>query len=626
MKRPQELRTLPVVIVGHVDHGKSTLVGRLLHDTGSLPEGKVAALEEACRRRGMPFEWSFVMDALKAERDQGITIDTARIRFKSEKRVYVIIDAPGHAEFLKNMLTGAASAEAAVLVVDAIEGMSEQTRRHAFLLKLLGIPDVVVVVNKMDRCDHNQAKFDALAAAIRAYLRELGLAPTAVIPISARDGDGIIRRSAPLSWYKGPTLIEALDDLTGLPSAADRPLRLPVQDVYKFDDRRIIVGRIDAGRLRVGDRLCFSPGDRVARVASIEGWNAPPTVTAAAGQSVGLTLDEEIFVERGQVASAEGTAAPPIARRLRLRLFHFGREPLAVEDEVKLQVGLAERVATIETIERVLDVNDLSGRPAASIARNDIADVVVVCRTPLAVDEGADGAALGRGILRRGHNIIASVLVAAALDARQPAVTRRHITPVRSQVTAGERSAAFGHRGGVLWLTGLSGAGKSTLAQALEKELFHRGWRVMLLDADSLRHTLNADLGFSEAERGENVRRIGSVAQLVAESGMIALVACIAPRRVYRERLRSDLGSIYHEIYVKAPLAVCELRDVKGLYAKAKRGEIASFTGLSDPYEPPSAPELEVSTDALALRECVDHLLGYVTRTFRPGDVRQLAS
>jgi bifunctional enzyme CysN/CysC len=618
-------RDLPIVIVGQVDHGKSTLIGRLLHDTGSLPDGKVAAIEEASRRRGMPFEWSFVMDAFKAERDQGITIDTTQIRFRSDRRRYIIIDAPGHAEFLRNMLTGAAAAEAAILVVDVVEGMSEQTRRHAFLLKLLGLREVVVVVNKMDRCGYDRTAFNGLAAIVSAYLAELGLAPAAIIPISARDGDGIARRSAPLGWYAGPTMIEALDALEGFPSAADRPLRFPVQDIYKFDDRRIIVGRIDAGRLRVGDRLCFSPGERTARIASIEGWNAPPTVTAAAGQSIGLTLDEEIFVERGQVASAEG-AAPPIARRLKLRIFHFGSQPLAVEDEVKVQIGLAERVATVEAIERVVDVNDLTGRPAAAVRRNEVADLVVLCRTPLAVDEGADAGHLGRGVLRRGHDIVASVLVEAALDARQPAASRRPMTPVRSSVSAGERAAAWGHPGAVLWLTGFSGAGKSTLAQALEKELFHAGWRTMLLDADTLRHTLNADLGFSEAERAENVRRIGAVAQLVAESGVVAIVACIAPRRIYRDRLRSELGARYHEIHVKAALAVCERRDVDGLHAKAKRGAIAAFTGLSDPYEAPAAPDLEVSTDVLTPRECVDQLLDYVERTLRPADTRQLAS
>jgi bifunctional enzyme CysN/CysC len=625
MTETRRRRTLPIVIVGQVDHGKSTLIGRLLHDTGSLPEGKIAALQEASRRRGVPFEWSFLMDALKAERDQGITIDTARVRFKSGAREYVIIDAPGHAEFLKNMLTGATAAEAAVLVVDVVEGLSEQTRRHAFLIKLLGIREIVVVFNKMDRCGHAPAVFDALAATVRGYLATLGLEPSAVIPVSARDGDLVVRRSASLAWYSGPTMIEALDALADPPTAADRPLRFPVQDVYKFDDRRIIVGRIVAGRLRVGDRLTFLPGDRVARIASIESWNAQPMITAAAGESIGLTLDEDIFVERGQVASGEG-AAPPIACRLKLRLFHFGRQPLAAGDEVRLEVGPAERAATVDTIEDVIDVNDFATRRAMTVGRNDVADVMVTCRTPIAVDEGAQGTPLARGILRRGHDIIAVALVEAALDAREQAAARRHVTPVRSTVTAGERAAAWGHPGGVLWLTGLSGAGKSTLAQALEEELFHRGWRAMLIDADTLRQSLNADLGFSDAERTENVRRIGAMAQHVAESGMIAIVACIAPRRSHRDRLRSELGALYHEIYVKAPLSVCERRDVKGLYAKAKRGEITSFTGLSNPYEPPAAPELEVSTDTLTPQECLRHLLDYVDRAFRVGDIRRLAS
>jgi bifunctional enzyme CysN/CysC len=625
MRESQARRALAIVIVGQVDHGKSSLIGRLLHETGSLPEGKVAALEQASRRRGMPFEWSFVMDALKAERDQGVTIDTARIRFKGERRDYVVIDAPGHAEFLKNMLTGAAAAEAAVLVVDVVEGMSEQTRRHAFLLKLLGVREIIVVINKMDCCGYDRAAFAAVAVDVRGYLAGLGREPAAVIPASAREGDGLVRRSASLGWYSGPTLLEALEAMAGAAPVTDQPLRFPVQDVYKFDDRRVIVGRIAAGRLRVGDRLCFSPGGRIARIASIEGWNAPPTVTAVAGQSIGMTLDDEIFVERGQVASTEG-ALPPIARRLKLRLFHFGRQPLAPEDEVKVQIGSAERVATVETIERVIDVNDLTSKPAAFVGCNDIADVVVACRTPLAADEGARGGDLGWGILRRGYDVIAAIRVEAALDARQEPAARRNITPVASAVAAGERRAAWGHPGGVLWLTGLSGAGKSTLARAAEKELFHRGWRAVLLDADSLRHTLSADLGFSEAERGENVRRIGAVAQLLAESGMIAVVACIAPRVVYRERLRSELGGHYHEIYVKAPLSVCEQRDVKGLYAKAKRGEIASFTGLSDPYEPPDAPDLEVSTDVLSPQQCLEQLLDYVDRRFRHDDVRQLAS
>ena len=618
-------RAFSIVIAGHVDHGKSTLIGRLLHDTGSLPEGKVAALREASRRRGMLFEWSFVMDALKVERDQGITIDTTRMRFKSALRDYLIIDAPGHVEFLKNMLTGAAAAEAAILVVDVVDGMGEQTRRHAFLLHLLGIREIVVAVNKMDCVAYAQERFEAAARAVRTYLAALDLEATAIIPISARQGDMIAHRSVPPTWYEGPTVLEALDALKGAGDDLEQPLRLPVQDVYKFDERRIVVGRIEAGRLRVGDRLRFSPGERTARIASLETWSAQPMVTAVAGQSIGFTLDEDIFVERGQVASMPD-AAPLVARRLKLRIFHFGQAPLMPGDAVKLQIGLAEHAATIESVDRVVDVNSLTSHTAATVRRNDVADVVVASRAPIAVDDPAEGRHLARGILRRGYEVIAGCLVEAALDVRQPAAALRHVVPVTSAVTPAERGAAWGHSGGVLWLTGLSGAGKSTLARALEKELFRRHWRAVLLDGDTLRHGLNVDLGFSDHDRAENVRRIGAMARLLAENGMIAIVACIAPRAAHREALRSDLGSLYHEVYVKAPLAVCERRDVKGLYAKARRGEIAGFTGLSDPYEPPQAPALEISTDVLTPAECLEHLVAYIDRALSASDVRRMAS
>lgn len=307
-------------------------------------------------------------------------------------------------------------------------------------------------------------------------------------------------------------------------------------------------------------------------------------------------------------------------------MFYFSHQSLVPEDEAKLQIGLAERVVTIEKIERVINVNDLSGKSAAVVARNDIADVIVSCRLPIAVDEDAQGGSLARGTLRRGYDVVAAVVVGAALDRLSQGAVQHNLAPVRSLVTPQERIETWGHRGGVLWLTGLSGAGKSTLACASEKELFYRGWRVMLLDADTLRQTLGSDLGFSEAERAENVRRIGAVAKLLAESGMVAIVACIAPRAVHRLRVRNELGADYHEIYVNAPLEICEQRDVKGLYARAKRGEIASFTGLSDPYEAPVSPDLELRTDLSSPQQCLERLLHYADRKFKPADVRQLAS
>jgi bifunctional enzyme CysN/CysC len=302
--RPSAREQLRVVIVGHVDHGKSTLVGRLFHDTGMLPEGKFEAIEEMCRRRGMPFEWAFLMDSLKAERDQGVTIDTSQIWFRHSDREYVLIDAPGHREFIRNMVTGAANADAALLLIDADQGVSGQSRHHGYLLQLLGVHQVAVVVNKMDLIDYDPERFRSIEAEYRAYLEGINVAPTCVIPISARDGDNIAAPSERLAWHKGPTVLEALAGFAQPEGRDDAPLRLPLQDVYKFDDRRIFAGRIESGRLCVGDELLFSPSNRTARVAGIESWNATAPVTqASAGASVGFTLDEQIFVERGEVAS-----------------------------------------------------------------------------------------------------------------------------------------------------------------------------------------------------------------------------------------------------------------------------------------------------------------------------------
>jgi bifunctional enzyme CysN/CysC len=622
---PARAKLLPVVITGHVDHGKSTFIGRLLNDTGTLADGKVEALREMSRRRGMPFEWSFVMDALQAERDQGITIDTSQVRFCTEARDYLVIDAPGHKEFLKNMVTGAAAAEAAVLVVDVGEGMSEQSRRHAFLLHLLGIRDLIVAVNKLDAVAYAEAPFRRVSADIAAYLAEIGLSPTAVVPVSARHGDNVAGRSDAMPWYDGPTVVEALDALQEVPEAIDRPLRLPVQDVYKFDERRIIVGRIETGRLRVGDSLAFSPGNRSGRIVSIERWNAGPAVTAGAGQSVGITLAEDLFVERGDVASTPADL-PQTTQRLRARIFWFGRTPLKPGDRYTLKLGMAEHAVEVERIERVLDVETLTDRSEPSVRQSDVADVILTSRKPIVVDDAGHGAHLGRGVLVGGYDIVGGALIETAF---QPATeTRRadrapanpvpaNVTPVRHAVSLEERAALNGHRGGILWLTGLSGAGKSSLAMALERELVSSHFQVVVLDGDNLRSTLNADLGFSPADRGENIRRIAEMAAFLAETGILAIVACISPLRADRERARLRGGVHFHEIYVNAPLAACEARDVKGLYARARRGEIAEFSGVSAPYEPPVAPNLELRTDQVDLGTAIGTLVGYVEANFR---------
>ncbi|NFV80130.1 adenylyl-sulfate kinase [Magnetospirillum aberrantis] len=600
---------LRIVVVGHVDHGKSTLVGRLLHETGALPDGKVEYLKEVCDKRGMPFEWAFVMDALQAERDQGITIDTSQLRFHSGKRPVLIIDAPGHKEFLKNMITGAASAEAALLIVDAAEGVQEQTRRHGYLLHLLGLTQIAVAVNKMDLVAWSESRFHEVEAEIRAYLGEIGVTPTQIIPVSARGGDNVRDRSAAAQWYQGPTIVDALDGFQSAASATDLDLRLPVQDVYKFDTRRIIAGRIESGRLKVGDRLVFSPSGKAARVASVEGWAGDhvSTLAAGAGQAVGVTLDEPIFVERGQIAHL-GDAAPIIAYALRARVFWLGREALTVGARLKLKLATAEYPVEVSAIERVVDVEDLKNHAGTEVGRNAVAEIVLRSRAPMAIDPFADNARLGRFVLVQGYDIVGGGIVADAVG------ESANLTEVEHKVTLEARARANGHQGGVLWLTGLSGAGKSTIAMELERRLFLRGWQVTVLDGDNVRTGLNADLGFAEADRAENIRRVGEVAHLFAKAGMLVIASFISPYAADRERVRAIDPDAFHEIHIATDLAECERRDPKGLYKKARAGAIPDFTGISAPYEEPAEPDLRLRTAGRTVDEAVAELQAYVER------------
>lgn len=613
---------MKIVIVGHVDHGKSTLVGRLLNDTGSLPEGRVEQVAAMCERRGMPFEWSFVMDALKAERDQGVTIDSAQIWFKSPKRDYVIIDAPGHKEFLKNMVSGAAGAEAALLVIDADEGVQEQSRRHGYLLHLLGLKQIAVAVNKMDLVGHARERFDAVEAEFRDYLQRIGVEATCVVPVSARDGDNIATRSKTMDWYDGPTVLEALDAFATAAPPSDQPLRLPVQDVYKFDRRRIVAGRIESGTLKVGDEILFSPSNKTARVKTIESWPAadtPPT-EAEAGRSVGITLDEQIFVERGELISA--TDSPPIETDVfRARLFWLGRKPLRPGKRYLLKLHTAQIEAWVEKIETVIDTTDLAplGDAPGEVERNAVAEVVLRTDGLVALDGFNDLPGTGRFVLIEDFDAVGGGIISMEGYPDQRGlvtVKSTNITAVAHRVTDQARAARNGHQGGVLWLTGLSGAGKSTLAIELEQALFTKGYQVYVLDGDNIRHGLNANLGFSPEDRAENIRRVGEVAALFADAGVIVITAFISPYRADRDRARAAAGHRFHEIYVKADLETCERRDPKGLYKRARAGEIKDFTGIDAPYEPPAEPEMVVDTGALSIDAAVEMLAAYVERTF----------
>ncbi len=606
---------LKIVIVGHVDHGKSTLIGRLLHETDSLPDGRVEELRRVSEKRGMPLEWSFVLDSLQAERDQAVTIDSTQIWFKSSRRSYVIIDAPGHREFLKNTISGAASADAAVLVIDAEEGVREQTRRHSYILHLLGLRQIAVAVNKMDLVGFDADRFAALKAEITDYLGEIGLIPTFVVPISAREGDNLAIRSDHMGWHDGSTLLDALDQFDTSAPLVNQALRLPVQDVYKFDHRRIIVGRVESGVLRVGDTLRFSPGNNTAKVKSIEEWGKPKgPKSAKAGSVVGFTLDEQIFVERGDIVSHDADL-PALTSVFRANLFWIGEQPLTVGRTFKMKLATSEATVSVQSIERVVDTQTLSGHDGDAVERNEVAEIVLRSREVLALDEFGEGSATGRMVLIDGYDTVAGGVLSMRGYPDQRSlyqVKSSNLTEVQHLLNPQSRAWRNGHYGAVIWFTGLSGSGKSTLAMRVEKRLFNKGLHVYVLDGDNVRKGLNSDLGFSPEDRTENIRRIGESAALFADAGFIVITAFISPYRSDRDRARQSAGDAFHEIYIAADLETCERRDPKGLYKRARSGEIKEFTGVSAPYEPPERAELSVDTAASDIEGCVDQIVAYI--------------
>ncbi len=612
---------LKLVIVGHVDHGKSTLVGRLLHDTGSLPEGKMEAILASSKKRGMPFEWSFLMDALQTERDQGITIDTTQIWLRTKGRDTVIIDAPGHKEFLKNMITGAAQADAALLLIDAAEGIREQSKRHGYLLHLLGVRQIAVVVNKMDMVKYDQKIFDAIETEYRAYLKTVGVTPSCFIPISAREGDCIVESSAHMKWYKGKSVLDALDTFSVTAADTTLPLRFPIQDVYKFDERRILAGRIESGSLKVGDTLLFSPSNTKAKVASIENWPQVGGVKEArAGQSIGITLDEQIFVERGHVASHEQDA-PLLTNQFRARIFWLGKRPLEAQKRYKIKLGTAEIAAEIKTIEHVIDADTLEHVKANRVERNNVAEVIFRTRGMVSLDDYQTNAGGGRFVILQDYDVAGGGIISTEgfYDQRASGnsqVKSKNIFDVDFGVSAESRALANGHFGGILWFTGLSGSGKSTIAKQIQKRLFDKGYQSFVLDGDNIRKGLNRDLGFSPDDRSENIRRVAEVAALFAQSGVIVISSFISPYREDRRRARAIAPDYFHNVYIKASLKTCETRDTKGLYKQARAGKISEFTGVSAPYEEPENPDIVLDTETTSVAGCVDALMKYVDHHF----------
>ena len=607
---------LNLVVVGHVDHGKSTLIGRLLFDTHSVPDGKAERIEAACKAEGMEFEYAFLMDALLEEQAQNITMDTTRVPFRTERRGFTIIDAPGHKEFLKNMITGAASADAAVLLVDAQEGLREQTRRHCFLLSLLGLRQIVVAVNKMDLVDYRPDVFEAIRTELAEFLAKLGIEPAHFIPISAKFGEGLLRHSTHTPWYKGPTLLEVLERFRANPPASGGPLRLSVQDVYRFDARRIIAGLVESGQVSVGDEVEFVPGGKRSRVKSIETWpqsTPPPMGPVGSGSEIAVTLEDELFVERGQIAAPPGDK-PHEARTFTARVFWIHDEPLRAGELVPLKLGTQQAEARVLGVQRTLDAVTLEiGTGSSEVKVHEVAEIRLRVRKAIAFDVGGKVPALGRFVIMRGRRIAGGGVIDSVVN--EPSETDR-LAPV-------SRTAILGHRGCIIWMTGLSGSGKSTLAQALEQRLLGSGVLCAILDGDVLRTGLSRNLGFTPDDRSENLRRATELAIHLANAGVVVIAALISPFRADRagtaERAK-EKDVPFAEVFVNAPLAVCERRDPKDLYKKARAGKIPNFTGIDSPYEAPLAPDLELRTDRASVDDLIDRLAAFTLDLAKPAE------
>ena len=526
-QKPSE--NLNIVIVGHVDHGKSTLLGRLYADTGSLPDGKLEKVQAICRQQGKEFEYAFLFDAFLEEQEQGITIDTARTFFIWKGRQYIIIDAPGHKEFLKNMISGAARAEAALLLIDALEGVKEQSKKHGYLLSLLGVRQFAVVVNKMDLVGYRQDVFEGIEKEYREFLGQFGAVPERIIPVSAKLGDNIANRSRAMEWYKGPTVLDTLSLFKKETARSEQPLRFPVQDVYKFDARRIIAGRVAAGRLKIGDHLVFSPSNKRANIRSVEAFNIEPVPTGAeAGQSVGITLDEQIFVERGEIATHQDQL-PLVSTAFRANLFWLGKRPLEKGRKYLLRVATKEVDCEVAAIHRIIDTMDLAQQQGSStVGRNQVAELTLRTKTPIAFDLSSSFEATGRFVLVDEYDIAGGGIVTEMVHDDQEFLReearRRDFAWVKGEVGIEERAQQYGHRAAIVLVTGGRHTGKSFLAKKLEARLVADGRHAYLLDGENLRRGLDADL--SETERSqttEMARRYGEVARLLADTGLIVV-------------------------------------------------------------------------------------------------------
>ncbi|MFA5114039.1 MAG: GTP-binding protein [Candidatus Margulisiibacteriota bacterium] len=527
---------MSIVIVGHVDHGKSTIIGRLLADTNSLPEGKLAQVKEKCRRNARPFEYAFLLDALKEEQAQGITIDAARCFFQTARRKYQIIDAPGHIEFLRNMVTGAAKADAALLVIDAAEGVKENSKRHGYMLSLLGIKQVAVLINKMDLVEYSQKVFDRIVREYRDYLAKIGLEPVAFLPVSGMAGDNIAGASTSTGWFRGKTVLATLDDLQAAKLPEDKPFRLPVQAVYKFtrdgDNRRIIAGTIVAGTVRPGAEIVFFPSGKKSVVAALEAFNEPERRSARVGQAVGLTLTEQIYVRRGELAVLAGETKPQTATRLKTRLFWLGREPLVSGKQYLLKTGNAKVGAQLEQVNKVMDASTLAVIQRERVERHEIAECVLKLDQAVALDKAADLVETGRFVLIDDYEIAGGGLIEDTLpdeqqDLREKVMLRNYKWE-KSEIAAESRAEKYSQRSALILITGRKDSGKKAVARELEKRLFDEGKLVYFLGIGNVLYGVDADIkGKHPNERFEHLRRLAEVSHLMLDAGVILIVTAL---------------------------------------------------------------------------------------------------
>ena len=596
---------------GSVDDGKSTLIGRLHYDTKLLFEDQLATLSADSRKHGTAgadLDFALLVDGLAAEREQGITIDVAYRFFATDKRKFIVADTPGHEQYTRNMATGASNSDLAVILVDARQGILTQTRRHSYIVKLLGLRHVVLAVNKIDLVDFSQERFDEIVRTYADFAADFGFETLVPIPLSARFGDNVIERSANTPWYTGPSLLEHLETVEVESHALARPFRMPVQWVNRPNlDFRGFSGTIVSGFVRPGDAVVVAGSGATSRVKSIVTKDGD-LEEAGAGEAVTLTLTDEVDVSRGDVLAAAADR-PEVSDQFAAHLIWMNEEPLLPGRPYLIKMGTRTVGAQVTEIKHKLDVNTFQHLAAKTLQLNEVAVVNLATHEPIAFDPFAQVPETGAFIvIDRMSNLTVG---AGMVDFGLRRATNVHWQALN--VSKDSRAAMKGQKPVVLWFTGLSGAGKSTVANLVEKKLNAEGRHTYMLDGDNVRHGLNRDLGFTEADRVENIRRVAEVARLFVDAGLITLVSFISPFRAERQMARELMGAgEFVEIFVDTPLAVAESRDVKGLYKKARAGQIKNFTGIDSPYEPPESPEIRLEGGVHAPQEMADQIVQHL--------------